>query len=432
MANPAPPANRHGDGYTAEPAASTNPMRLIMLRYVAIIGQSAAILLAAFYLQIDLPLWTLFTIVGAELGFNIASWLHLRTGRGLSAPGFAAQLLVDVLALTALLYFSGGATNPFVSLFLIPLMVSATVLPGHYTWMLTAITVVCYSALLQNHVPLPHHHMDPVAFDHHVIGMWLGFVLSAGLIAYFVVGMGRILRQQQEALARAREQALRDTQLVQLGALAASTAHEMGTPLGTMALLTEELEEVCNDAQMHARLSVLRNQIARCKSALGNLSAAAGGVQLTGGGLQPAADYLLGLLREWQSQHPAVRLDLARDTAAPSPLLLADRTLSQALCNILDNATKASPQQVAVHIAWDAESCRLRVCDRGPGLTQEARHRIGREPYSEREGGMGLGLFLTHAIIRRLGGTVELYDREGGGLCTLVQLPCTPSPPHKS
>ena len=401
--------------------------RLFVLRNLAIAGQIAAVVTTIGVLKMPLPLAPIAGIITTLVLFNAGTWLLLRQHWHVSYPAFFIQLMIDVLALTGLLYYTGGATNPFVSLYLIPLAISATVLTSRYTWALSAITVVCYSSLLHDYVPLPHvHHTEMSPFGMHVYGMWLGFVLSAGIIAYFVVGMSKTLRQQDHALAEARERTLRDAQLVQLGTLAASTAHELGTPLGTMALIAEELEETCDrhDTEMRERLALLHGQIDRCKSALATLTASAGDVRLSGGGAMAVDGYLTSLQAEWQQANPEVTLSTRWEGEQPAPTILADRTLSQAISNILDNAADVSPRAIEWHAHWTRSECVMEIRDWGPGLSTEAKLKIGKVPYTGKPEGLGLGLFLAHAIIGRFGGNVTLFNCEDGGSCTRVLLPC--------
>jgi len=401
--------------------------RLFMLRNFAISGQLAAVLTTIYIFKIPLPLAPIFAIITALTLFNVAIWFVKRRDWQISRGGFITQLIIDILALTGLLYFTGGATNPFVSLFLIPLAISATVLPGRVTWTLSLATILCYSLLLHDYVPLPHVHSESMSpFGMHVYGMWLGFVLSAVIIAYFVVGMGKTLRQREQALAFERERALRDMQLIQLGTLAASTAHELGTPLGTMALLAEEINEVVRERspEIKESLALLNIQIERCKSALSTLAASAGEVRLSGGGAIAVDGYLNRLHADWIEANPDINLNTRWQGEQPAPAILADRTLSQALCNILDNAAQVSPQAIEWFAHWSHNECVMEIRDWGPGLTAEASQKVGQQPYTAQPEGLGLGLFLAHAIIGRFGGKVSLFNCEDGGTCTRVRLPC--------
>ncbi len=402
--------------------------RLAHLRWLALGGQAAAVAAAALLLGPGLPLGPLAALLATSAAFNALTLRRARRIRQPSAREVLAQLAFDILVLAGLLHFTGGATNPFTMLFLVPIALSATLLPERDTWTLAGVAAAAYALLLRWYVPLPGMagHGDQ-AFGLHVVGMWTGFVVTAALIAWFATRLGRSLRERERELAAAREQALRDERLLAVATLAAGTAHELGTPLNTAALLAAELEEACAaDPERAAVARELRTQLARCKATLADLSAAAGEAPLAGGRAEPVDAWLHGLVEAWARRRrmPAPPLRLAGER--PAPRVLADRTLAQALGSILDNAADASPGEVEIAAAWDAEALRVEVRDRGPGLAGEARSRAGREPWSGKPGGLGLGLFLAHRVVERFGGSVRLEDRRGGGLVTRIILPLDP------
>lgn len=432
-------------------ANAANLRRLFWLRNVAIGAQALAVAIAAgmahlhaldyehlelsvlgFPLVIGLlqgqpPILAVSVIIAALAIFNALTWRRLRSAAAITRGEILLQLLIDVAGLTALLYLSGGATNPFALLLVLPVIIAATVLPARLAWAIAAVTVLCYSLLLSRFVPLPHSHAIGHDFSLHVLGSWLGYVLIAVLVAYFVVGMSNTLRRQERLLAQARERAMRDEQLLALGTLAASTTHELGTPLGTLSLLVAELEqdETVDPAVLKRNVPALRAQVARCKHALSVLSASAGGVHLTGGRVVKVDDYLAQLLSDWRGRRPTASVRTAWHGTEPAPLILAERTLSQALTSILDNAADASPEHVEWTAMWSQHELTMEVRDRGPGLGAQAQRHAGRLPYSDKPQGLGLGLFLSHGIIDRFGGRVTLRDWGQGGLDTLIWLPLT-------
>lgn len=270
--------------------------------------------------------------------------------------------------------------------------------------------------------PLTHSHSSDSGISLHVFGMWLSFIISAAITSYLVNRMRRSLREKDIELARTREQQVRDEQLVLLGTLSASTAHEMGTPLGTMALLCEELS--CTLGNKHKKIiDTLYTQIERCKTALSHLSAATGGAALQGGKLLPVDSFLKSLLNEWQSLHPDAMLSTKWHGTSSSVFILADRTLQQAILNVLDNAYDASPDNIEWFANWGAASLTIVIKDKGAGLPGEAKESLGKQPFSEKQSGLGLGLFLTHAIIQRFGGEVRLKNRKHGGVSTTIRIP---------
>jgi two-component system sensor histidine kinase RegB len=257
--------------------------------------------------------------------------------------------------------------------------------------------------------------------------MWIGFVLLAVLVAHFIVRMGDTLRQRDRLLAREREKALRDERLVALGTLAAGTAHELATPLGTLTVLSRDLSEDYADAdpELAERLALMDEQVDRCKATLDNLSASAGEIRAESGGRQSLDQFLDGVVTEWRATRPDAEAACQWQGPEPAPTIVGERVLAQALLNLLNNAADACPEGIELYGAWTADQLTLEVCDRGPGLDARAKAAAGRDRFSTKEPGqgLGLGLFLSHAVIGRLGGEIHLYNRDGGGACTRVWLP---------
>ena len=409
--------------YQDNHAEKQNLHRLFILRNIAVLGWGIAIYAVVAFMGMPIPAISMSMVILSLAGFNIFTWLRLRSSSPVGHLEFLFQLMIDVLALSMLLYLSGGASNPFVLLFLLPIIIATAVLPASYIWLLTVFTGICYSLLMWKYVPLPHVHGEGHNFSQHVWGMWLSFVISSAVIAYFVFAMRRNLRSKNNALAKAREQHLRDEQLLTLGTLAASTAHELGTPLGTMLLLSDELKEMTNDQNNLELITSLKEQISRCKDALTTLSASAGSIHLVNGKMLSVNLFLENTLDEWQQSHHSVQLDTDWQGIAYTAEILADRTLIQALWNILDNAYDASPNDVEWQARWDNDFLNMQINDRGNGVSLEEKKVIGSQPFTNKDGGMGLGLFLAHAIIKRFSGEVRLVNREDGGLSTRIRLP---------
>lgn len=416
----------------ASDSSVLNLQRLVMLRGVVIAGQVLAVWVAATALDMALPFSAIAVIITAYAMLNALTWWRLRLPQPVAEAELFGHLLLDVAVLTGLLYLAGGSANPFVSLLLLPLTIAVTALPGRYSWAMATITLACYSALMVFYVPLSPDPAPHVAGDFalHVLGMWFNFVLSVGLITYFVMKMGNTLRARDRALAQARENALRDERLVALGTLATGAAHELGTPLATMAVLTREMEqELATMPDVRDKLIILRDQVMRCKNILSAMAASAGQVRAESGQRVALDDYLKNILQQWQAMRPAVVVHYHAHGVHPAPSIVGDQTLSQAITNILNNAADASPDQVTVDAQWGANELRMEICDRGAGLTPMIQARAGQMLFTTKvsdeigAGGLGLGLFLAHATLGRFGGSVQLSNREGGGACTYVVLP---------
>ena len=406
--------------------------RLIMLRSISIAGQCAA--LALVYQLLDMQLaWLPMLATIITLGvINLFSWWRLRAEYPVSNFELFAQLCTDVLALSVLLYFSGGSTNPFISLFLLPLIIAAATLTRSYTWAMAALTTACYSLLMKFYVPLPmasamHDHVQHAmptddVFSMHVIGMWLGFVISAMVVAYFVVKMAQAVRERDETIARVREETLRNERIVELGMQAAGAAHEMGSPLSTMLVVIGELKhETAALPDWQNSLNLLEGQVRGCKRILDKLLVNAQENEATV--THSVEQFLADTLSEWQLLRPTARYQFQSSGTQPAPQLRIDPTLRAALMNLLNNAADASPDSVDIQAHWNAEFFTLEIRDHGTGLTPTAAARIGTAFFTTKEDGRGLGLFLANATLERLGGKVRLFNRFGGGATTEVTLP---------
>jgi two-component system sensor histidine kinase RegB len=401
--------------------------RLFLLRNITIVGAGLGIAIGSLIYRLTLPLPPLLTTLALLAILNLLTWLRLQMRFSIGNNEIFIQLLLDIAGITSLFYFTGGATNPFVWFYLLPLIIAATILPRGYTWFMAGLSVACYSALFFYNVPLPQggmHHGG--GFQMHVFGMWLGFVFSAGFVAVIIVGLAHSLRERDRKLAEAREQALQNERLVALGTLAAGAAHELGTPLGTMAILTAELEQEYTDAEhpdLHRKLDILRTQIGRCKEALSVISASAGAGRAESGHRMDVRQYLDTVLKEWRRQYPHVSLTAAISEQAPEAVIIAERTLTQALHNVLGNAAEASPDDVSLEADWNSDQLMLSVSDRGPGLREDIHEQLGRQPVTTKPEGLGVGLYLAHATIRRLGGDLGASNRKQGGTTVRITMP---------
>jgi len=435
--------------FSQSPPAPTpsekNLRRLFILRVIAISGQIVAIAAVTYGLGMNLPLRWLALVILLLAAFNFLTWLRLKNPTPVTDLELLGQLLIDIAALTALLYASGGSTNPFVSLFLLPLTIAAAILPSRATWFVTVVTISCYTLLLFYYVPLAHNggelhlamsmehgmegHKHPGSggdFGLHVLGMWFNFLLSASLIAIFVVRMAGSIRERDRLLASAREAALRNERIIALGTLAAGAAHELGTPLSTMAIITHELQhDYAKNDTLSEDLRLLRSQVDNCKSILSNLLNAAGQNRAGSLSLVQVDRYLDDLIDKWQIVRPGVALTIERGGPQPVPKIAVEATLGQAIINLLNNAADASPHCVEINETWDGSRLFIEICDHGPGLGPEAMANAGKPFFTTKSPGegIGIGLFLANATIERFGGTVRLTNRKGGGACTQIILP---------
>lgn len=406
--------------------AKLNLWRLFMLRNIAIVVQSMTMAGVYYGLDIDLALTQMVSIIVVLTLVNALTWLRLKQPWPVTDIEFFAQLLVDVMALTALLFYSGGSANPFVSLYLLPLIIAAATLPRVYSWAMGFLTVTCYSALMFYAPPLADGHVMHSEFGLHLLGMWVTFVVSALLIAIFIVRMSTTLRERDRALASYREDNLRNEKIVALGALAAGAAHELGTPLSTMAVVVKEMEQACAHLPSLAEdVHCLQEQIVLCKKTLTRLLSSSGQARADEDENLSLETFLNNTLEQWRLMRPTVPVSSQWTGTLPAPDVTGEQTLSQTLLNLLNNAADVSPEGVEIEGRWDQQEIIIEILDRGPGISAQVAHRAMEAFFTTKAPGQGfgLGLFLANATVERLGGKIRLFNRSGGGACTQVTLP---------
>lgn len=405
--------------------------RLFWLRNISVAGQVLAIVVVHALFGIELPLIALALVIGVLMVVNVATAWRLTGSKATGDLELFGQLAADVLLLTAALYLTGGATNPFVSLYLLPLVVAATILPVRHALAMAALTASTYSLLMFWYRPLAQVHIHQSdAFGLHVLGMWFNFMISAGLIAFFVARMAVSLRERERELANARERALRDEHLVTLGTFAVGAAHELSTPLSSIAVLVQELDGAgASDLDARRDIATLRTQVDVCKRILSDLVDRAGRARSEGARLRSLSEWVDEAATRFRVLRPTVTLRVVHARAGSGPLVAAEETAVQALVSLLNNAADASPDEVELFCDWNEQGVALEIRDRGPGITAAAVQRAGRVAFSDKSGrGMGYGLLLANAAIERLGGQLDYSNRADGGAVIRVRLPIEVAP----
>lgn len=407
----------------ADIAGHSNLRRLMWLRGLAIIGLSTVVVLARPLFQVVVPLTPPLVLLSLWGALNLFTWWRLRRPSPVGNGEVTGHLVADISMLTGFLAFSGGPANPLTSLYLPPVAVAAAILPVGHAWSVAALSVAAYSLLWKFSAPLTVEDVDS-AMQMHLTGMWLTFAASALLIAGFVTRMTAALRRRERQLVAAREQALRDERIVALGNLAAGAAHELGTPLATMALVAGELaDNPATPLELRGDLELLRAQVVACKRIITGLAERAGPGRAEGGGAIGVDRWIEKLVAHWHSLRPQVQPRLSSTGKVTAPHIVGEATLEQALLSLFNNAADASPADVEIIAHWTHDHLQLKILDRGPGIAEALRLRAGREYFSTRPDGAGIGLFLAHATFDRLGGEIVLEPRPGGGTLARIELP---------
>ena len=405
-----------------------NLRRLFALRWAMLALMALTVLIAPGLLDLVLPQPAMLAILAVAAVLNALGHRHAGRQQSATAHELFSQLLLDICTLSALLFFSGGATNPLVSLLLPPVAIAALGLPRHLVILVGGAAILAYSLLMLFYLPLPITDVSR-ATQLHLIGMWLTFTVSAILIGWIILRMSQLIRDRDAELAAAREQALRDERVTAMGTLAAGAAHELGTPLATMSLIVGEL---VNDQQLpeavREDLALLRQQIAACKEIVGGLARRADAAQNDTTEQQACDRWLDRLRQKWHALRPQTTSKLIVDSAGPAPQIAIDPRLEQALLNLFNNAVNACPQTLEIRLSWDRQALSIAIRDRGPGFPPAVLALGGRQELPAHEGGSGVGLMLTATAIGQLGGRLELSNPDDGGALARIVLPIAENP----
>ena len=396
---------------------------LLRLRAVAVAGQVIAIAVAQ-GLGVGLPLVPMGMIVGGSLAISAWSWLRSRRGAPVTLTEVVVLLAFDLAAFSLLLALAGGIANPFWSLYVLHVVLIALLLPRRLAFAGALVVVATFAIAFAFSAPLRYDDGRPVPDTVLAVGLGVGFALTALVTAWFVVRIVADLRAHERLLREAARRALNDEAIMRLGALAAGAAHELATPLTTMAVVAGEMAREVQAPAVQRDAAILTGQIEACRRALSNLTAAAGHLRAEGGGPERLDALLASLVTRFQAVRPNIPLDARWDGTAPVPEIFADASLP-AILILLNNAADASPHHVDFTGHWDADMLRLAVGDRGTGVPPSRLGELGRAFFTTKPPGKGtgLGLVLTASTVSRLGGSVRWTNRPEGGLAAEITLP---------
>jgi two-component system sensor histidine kinase RegB len=400
-------------------AGHKNMLQLIQLRWIAVFGQITTIIVVIFGFDIHLPLPHMLEVLACLIAFNIGSHLRWHERPFVTNRELFLALLVDVATLTAQLYLSGGASNPFAFLYLLQVILSAVLLETWSTWTIVCITGLCYAGLSQFFIPLslpPDH--DEGLFSLYVEGMLISFLLIAALLAIFITRISSNRRAGDAQLAALRQRAAEEDHIVRMGLLASGAAHELGTPLATLAVILgdwKRMPEFSSNPVLIEEISEMQIQLQRCKTIVSGILLSAGEARGESSVKTTLNTFLGDIADEFRATRPIVAFDYRNLIEHDMPVAF-DSALKQMICNVLDNALEASPRWLGFTAAREENQLVLTVDDTGPGFVPAMLDHIGK-PYQSTKGktGGGLGLFFVVNVARKLGGAVSAHNRAENG-----------------
>jgi two-component system sensor histidine kinase RegB len=404
---------------------------LVRLRWLAVVGQTGAVLIVYFFLGFPLPFELCLGIIALSAWLNIFITFRWRSSIKLTDQPAALLLAYDILQLAALLYLTGGLENPFAFLFLVPVTVSASSLPFRWTLWLGALAFSCATLLAVKHLPLPWFEGQTLTFHPiYIIGMWTALISGVFFSAIYARRIAEEARQMSSALTATELILAREQRLSALDGLAAAAAHELGTPLATIALVAKELKrEIKDNPHLTEDIDLLISQSARCReilSRLANRDAQSDEMfaQVT---LSAMIEDIVEPLRGTGVDIlvDAEPIEDGKSRELDEPVFQRNPAITYGLGNLVENAIDFASSKVEIEARWSASEVVVIVRDDGPGFAQEIFDRLGdpfvttRQGYGVTEapskarahGGMGLGFFIAKTLLERSGATVTLANR---------------------
>ncbi len=403
-----------------------NMMLLIQLRWIAVIGQIITIGVVEFVLGVTLPLQSMVIVLGGLVALNGISYLWFRGRAEVSNRALFLALILDVSALTAQLYLSGGASNPFTGLYLMQVTLAAVLLDGAFAWMIGGLAAFGFLTLTLFNLPLSVTRTGaPDLFTLHIIGTFVCFVLDAALLVFFLIRITRNLRNRDARLATLRHQAAEEDLIVRMGLLASGAAHELGTPLASVDVILGDwrhMPELSGNAELSTDIEEMQAAIRRCKTIVTGILKSAGEARGDAPVITSVNAFVSDIVTEWQTATPGATLHYQNAFGADVPIV-ADSTLKQIVFNLLDNAFEASPGWIQLSATHDGDTLLLEVQDSGSGFSLDILDHLGTPYQSTKDRGGGLGLFLVVNVVRKLGGSVSAHNLPKGGAIVAIRLP---------
>lgn len=407
---------------------------LIGIRWIAIGGQTAAILVVWLWLDYPMPVIACFALTALSAWLNL--FLKIRFPANLRLRDTPAALLLayDTIQLAGLLYLTGGLQNPFAALLVVPVIVSATALPLKQTLMLGGLTVLVTTILWPLHLPLPWEPGEFVPLPSlYTAGVWIAIIAASAFAAVYTFRVASEARKLAHALSATELVLEREHHLSELDGLAAAAAHELGTPLATIAVVAKELQkELGIDGPLSADVALLISQSARCREILGRLTSLGTSSDWSHG--RRGITHVLAEAIEPYADGDIEIVVTADGNTGPEPTDRRNPAILYGLGNIIENAIDFATSRVDIVAIWDDEQVSVEVADDGPGFAPEIIDRIGepyvttrarrgdRQAFGDEGGGMGLGFFIAKTFLERSGARIRLSNRVAPATGAIVKI----------
>lgn len=369
-----------------------------------------------------LPAWTLISLFAVSLASNVLLYLYAKSGARMTDGLIFAAIGFDLLILTLALALSGGASNPFSSVYLLYIPIGALLLPQAFAWILVLLAIGAYTFLFWP--DLGSGHGSHQSMQSHLVGMWVAFIVVGPVVAYAVSRLRAAVASAEEELETTRSRQERAEKLAALATLSAGAAHELSTPLGTIAVAAKELEQNQSDPRVTEDARLIQQEIQRCSGILSQLAVDVGAGIGEAVQLVPVSELIETIAEDFF--HVRISAD---DSILERRVEIPRRLMVQALRGIMKNARQASAVDDLIEIivaeGTDVDFLRLQIKDQGTGMSESVLRHVGEPFYTQKPTGegMGLGVFFARSVVEQMNGTIELESREGEGTCVSIELP---------
>lgn len=407
-----------------------NLLQLLRLRFIAILGQISIILLVNYFLQIPLPLIPMFSVLGVISFISLISFYHYQSNLKISNYSLFFEMIFDVIALAAQFYFSGGISNPFISLFILQVIIGAILLEAIYAWFIALMTVICYITLHFNYqeLQLHHSHINSSFFDLHLHGMLFSYIFSSFIILIFITKISKNLKERDLKISQLKQQALAKEQLVNMGLFTTGAAHELGTPLSKISIIISDLKQVSNNLDLTSDLKIIESELEQCKQIVSKILSSSGKARFEKARAIRVEEFLDQLVKKWQNSRKPTNF-ICNFSEISNSKIIFDDMLLQAFFNLLDNALNASPDFVLIEAKTRENFLIINIEDQGNGFKRETLDQIGK-PNLSTKGSSGIGIFLAINILQNFNANLKINNLKNGGARVIINIPLIKNEPR--
>ena len=408
-----------------------NLRQLLILRGIAIFAQIITIIIVDVFLKISLPKNLMFLVIFLLALFSIKSFYSLKKNI-VSDKNLFIELLFDVSAFALQIYLSGGVSNPFISLFLLQVIIGAILLKPLFSWLIALITFIFYLLLskffytinfdiIANSVMQNHHHSHHNNFDLHLRGMLISYVISAILLIIFIGKIIKNIRDGEQKIHNLEQQFLKEKQLVEMGLFATSSAHNLGTPLSTISIIINDWKKIFDDKNLQDDIKIIDSQLQKCKNILSEILNYSGKSRLESFESQSLENCCQNLVKKWQKSCEIKELEYEFLCTIEQPFFF-DNILTQAIYNIFNNAFEAYKDNIKITFLNDENNLIIKIIDDGYGFDEKVLKNLGKPNFSTKKSS-GLGLYLTIQTLEKINGNLIVKNIKNIGAQVEIVIP---------